>query len=304
MIVVFGSVNADLVVAVERLPAPGETVKGPDHQIFPGGKGANQALAAQRAGAGVALVGAVGEDGFADAALALLRAGGIDLTGVKRVDSPTGLALIAVDVKGGNQIVVASGANMAVDAAGLENRLDRQTTLVLQLELPLPQISTAIATGREAGARMVLNAAPYQPISLDDCAALDVLIVNEGEARALAAAYSLPAEPELFAASFAARNAASVVVTLGGNGVAAHDGNRLIRFAAPDVSVVDTTGAGDAFVGAFSAAIDGGRGFRRAVTEGVAAGSLACTVTGAQPGLPFADAIADAADRLASGSTL
>ncbi|ADZ72099.1 ribokinase [Polymorphum gilvum] len=298
MIVVFGSVNLDLVVAVPRLPAAGETVVGPDHQSFPGGKGANQALAACRAGAEVALVGAVGTDAFAAPALAGLKAVGVDLSAVRVLDGATGLAMIGVDAAGENLILVASGVNARVDAAWLDGRLGPVSTLLMQVELPLPALQAATARARAAGSRIVLNAAPVAGPGVGDlAAAADVVVVNESETADLGAVLGLPTDPEGFARTLAAAGRAAVV-TLGAGGVLAHDGSRPWRLRPPPTAVVDTTGAGDAFCGALAAALDRGAGLGRALAEGVAAGSLACMATGAQSSAPDAARIAALADTL------
>lgn len=298
MITVFGSLNADLVVAVPALPAVGETVKGPDYQVFPGGKGANQALAARRAGADVAMVGAIGSDEFGRIATSLLDEAKIELSGLRIMDAPTGLAFIAVDGAGQNQIVVASGANARVSAAQLTGRLAPGAVLVMQLELPLREVEAAIRHGRDVGARIVLNAAPFQPIDPACLSAIDMVIVNESEARGLAGALGVSGPLDALAEHLAKARSIKVIVTRGGDEVIAHDGDRQLRVVPPRLAVVDTTGAGDAFVGAFAAATDRGADFPRALAEGAAAGSLACMVTGAQPSLPEAAAIAHLADEI------
>ena len=298
MITVFGSLNTDLVVAVPALPKTGETVKGPDYQVFAGGKGGNQALASRRAGADVAMIGAVGHDEFANIATATLVSDGVDISGVQTVDGPTGLAFIAVDAAGRNQIVVASGANARADADTLPDRLGPSATLILQMELPGAEIEKAIHHGRRAEAFVLLNVAPFQPLPREKYAAVDVLILNEGEARALAASLDRDNEPELFCAEMSSDFGIYTVVTRGGEGAVAHDGAALFQVASPKLGAIDTTGAGDAFVGAFAAAIDADREFPRALAEGVAAGSLACTVTGAQPSIPPRTTISSLADEL------
>jgi ribokinase len=224
MIVVFGSINLDLFVRVERLPAPGETVLGPRLEMAPGGKGANQALAAKRAGAAeVRLIGRVGRDAFAAPALELLRAGGVDLGRVEPGDEPTGCACIAIDRQGRNQIVVASGANRRVAEAQVpDDWLGPGTVLVLQLEIPLGENWALIRRARAAGARIVLNAAPAAPAPAEALAALDVLIVNEVEALALAQGLGVEAaEAPDAGRALARRTGVAVVVTLGDAGAAA-----------------------------------------------------------------------------------
>lgn len=296
MITVFGSINSDLVVSVERLPGPGETVKGPDYQVFPGGKGANQALAARRAGAQVNFVGAVGRDGFASVALAGLEENGVHLRGLHTLDGPTGVALIAVDARGENQIVVASGVNSRIEATWISALLKPEDVLLVQLEVPLAQTLAAVKRAQDLQAVSILNAAPAQALPRAALAPLSILIVNEHESALIAAALGLPAAPAAFASAISDRFETKTVVTLGQAGAILFDGAHLLSCAAPPIRPVDTTGAGDAFAGAFAAAIDGKRPFARALAEGVAAGSLACLQTGAQTSLPDAAAIRRMAD--------
>jgi ribokinase len=287
MVVVFGSVNLDLVAGVARMPDPGETLIGTTFAASPGGKGANQALAARRAGAEVRMVGAVGRDAFAAAALASLRDEGVDVSGVHALDAPTGVALIHVDAAGENAITVVPGANALADAQWVPTAaLDPATTVVMQLEVPQAAVAALAARARGRGARVVLNAAPASPLPLSLCANLDILVVNELEARALAAAAHIATAPEHFAAQWKARFGSTVVVTLGAGGLVAAGAGLALRLSAPAVEVVDTIGAGDALVGALAAALDRGAPLDRALKEGLAAGSLACTRHGAQPALP------------------
>ena len=292
MIVVFGSINLDLVARIERLPQPGETVAGISLAALPGGKGANQALAARRAGADVAMAGAVGTDAFATTALSGLADAGVDLAWIRRVQTPTGVALIHVDAAGQNAITVIPGANAYALAADVPDMaLGPETTLLLQLEVPLDAVCDVASRARRCGARVVLNAAPAHALPAALLAAVDVLIVNAIEATAVAAALGMPETPEAFAAAMHRRHACGVVVTLGPRGVLAAVDRTLFTAAAPAVKVVDTTGAGDAFAGVLAAALDRRAGWPCAIAEGVAAGSLACTAAGAQPALPEVAAI-------------
>ncbi len=291
MIVVFGSINVDLVARVERLPGPGETVKGPDYQVFPGGKGANQALAARRAGASVAMVGAVGGDDFRERGLDLLIADGVDVADVATVGAPTGIAMIAVDRSAENMIVVASGANRLARADAVARRVGDGDTLLLQFEVPDAAVLEAARAASARGGRVIVNAAPAGPVDEELARLTDVLIVNEHEAAEVARGIGLPEEPFAFARAFAKRSGGAVVVTLGSEGAFAAEGETEIRVASPKVDVVDTTAAGDAFVGALAAALDRGAALAAAVIDGVAAGSLAVEAFGAQPSLPRADAI-------------
>lgn len=293
MIVVFGSLNVDLVTAVARLPGPGETVLGSDYALHPGGKGANQALAARRAGADVVLVGAVGRDDFAEIALSLLARDGVDLTHVARRDAPTGAAFIAVDESGANQIVVAAGANAQASASALsELPLGEGDILLLQREVPDDQCLLAARAMKQAGGRVILNLAPAGAASPELLACLDMLVVNEHEALVLGAALGWPAlEPDDFARRIDAERKLACIVTLGAAGVVGWHGGVRRRLEAPQVAVVDTVAAGDSFCGAFAAALAAGYGFSGALQRGLAAGSLACTIAGAQPSVPRREAI-------------
>ncbi|WP_150525211.1 ribokinase [Roseibium sediminis] len=298
MITVFGSINLDLVVVVPRLPGPGETVNGPDHQSFAGGKGANQALAARLAGAEVSMIGAVGSDAFADLALANLLATGVELSHVRRLDGATGLALIGVDAGGENQIIVASGANARVDANWLAGALAVDGMLVLQGEVPAQQALAAMKSAKAAGASVFYNPAPVPRSSIPELIEqVDVLVVNETEAQHIGSALGVAGEPEDFAEAVASDHNL-VVVTLGADGVVARKGKDRFRFRPPAVEVVDTTGAGDAFCGALAAALHSGLELEVALKQGVAAGSLACTRTGAQSSAPTSAQIAEMAEKV------
>ena len=300
MIVVFGSVNLDLVARVARLPRPGETITGESFATLPGGKGANQALAARRAGAEVAMAGAVGTDSFADDALSGLVAAGVDLGWVRRVGVPTGVALIHVDAAGQNAITVVPGANAEAKADTVpDSALEANTTLLLQLEVPMPAACDVAVRAKRRGARVILNAAPAAELSMEFLDAVDVLIVNALEAGTLGAALAMPNAPEAFAAAMCKRGVPTIV-TLGARGVLAAADRTLFRIEAPAVEVVDTTGAGDAFAGVLAAALDRGTDWPTALAEGVAAGSLACTTPGAQRALPDAAAIRSLAASVAS----
>jgi ribokinase len=293
MVVVFGSINLDLVTRVPRLPSPGETLIGSGFASYPGGKGANQALAAARAGAVVRMYGAVGRDAAATSALALLRAGSIDVAGIRAVDAATGCATILVDDAGENAIVVVPGANERVDPDAVPDAvLGAGTVLLLQHEVPSSANAALVARAARAGTRIVLNAAPARPLNRKLLAMIATLIVNVSEAAALAPLFGWPAEAGAFAAAAAAAiDGLEVVVTRGAAGAISVRGHDRIHVPAPNVEVIDTTGAGDAFVGAFAAALDAGDDRPRALSIAIAAGSLACTMHGAQPALPARDAI-------------
>ena len=291
MIVVFGSINVDLVVRVAALPRPGETVLAPCYDAVAGGKGANQAVAAARAGAAVRMVGCVGRDGFADLALATLRDAGVGLSAVAAVDAPTGCAMICVDAQGRNQIAVASGANRRVRAARLDDAaLGPETTLVLQLEIDHGETRAVIERARSRGARIVLNAAPAAKVPSAALRALDVLIMNEIEAGMLAGGASA-GDPLAVARNVAAAMGVVTIVTLGENGACAFEPGAAWRIGALPVTALDTTAAGDAFVGVLAAALDAGTDLAGALHRASVAGGLACTKPGAQPSLPDAAAI-------------
>ncbi|WP_186417636.1 ribokinase [Bosea sp. CS1GBMeth4] len=293
MIIVFGSLNVDLVTPVERLPGPGETVIGPGYALHPGGKGANQALAARRAGAAVTLVGAVGRDGFAGIALDLLAKDGVELSHVARLEAPTGAAFIAVDAHGANQIVVAAGANALAKAdavAGL--RPGEGDLLLLQREVPEAECLRAAKAMRAGGGRVILNLAPAGTPAPELLALTDILIVNEHEALILARSFGWgETEPDAIARRIDGERGIACIVTLGAAGAVGWHGGVRRRLEAPVVDAVDTVAAGDSFVGAFAAALQAGFGFSGAVQRGLAAGSLACTVAGAQPSVPRREAI-------------
>jgi ribokinase len=283
MIVVFGSINLDLVARAPHLPKPGETVAGATFATAPGGKGANQALAARQAGADVALFGAVGDDGFADIALANLAAQGVNLAGVARVGGATGVALITVADGGENAITVVPGANGHARAVQVPATVLREgTTLLLQLETPLSEVTALAARARRAGARVILNAAPAMALGEDLVRACDVLVVNEVEAAACAAPLGLPLAHEGFIAGVRERFGPRAVVTLGARGALATVDDALLQVAPPAIDVVDSTGAGDAFCGSLAAALDRGETLRAALEAAVRAGALACTHHGAQ----------------------
>jgi len=293
MITVLGSINLDLVVSVPRLPGAGETVIGPDHQAFPGGKGGNQALAACRAGADVAMVGAVGMDAFGAMALDNLEKAGVDLDRVRKSDRVTGLAMIGVDQNGENQILVASGANAEVRAAWIAGQLGPGDILLLQGEIPPGEIGAAMTEARPRGARTIFNPAPVPVDHIDQLIkTTDVLIVNRTEAGEIAHRLGISAQPDDFAEHLAS-DSRIVVVTLGGDGILARQADQVFRMMPPEMAVLDTTGAGDAFCGALAAGFDRGLPVEMALRQAVAAGSLACQATGAQSSAPELSAITD-----------
>ncbi|WP_374452641.1 ribokinase [Phenylobacterium sp.] len=268
-ITVIGSVNLDFVATAASLPAPGETVTGATLARHPGGKGANQALAARRLGADVSLVARVGADGLADEALALLAAEGVDLEQCDTdAAAATGVALIAVAAGGENQIIVAPGANAAFTPDHLAT--PTHDALICQLELPLETVAAAVA---QASGFVCLNLAPAAPLAPAALARADLIVVNETEA-----AFYGPALHDL---------PGLVAVTWGARGAGLFQGGRQLAAAAPPpVEAVDATGAGDAFVGALVVALLEGQPHAAALAFACTAGALAATRPGAQPSLP------------------
>ena len=289
MITVFGSINVDLVCRVARTPGPGETVRGSDYKLIPGGKGANQALAAARAGAKVRLVGAIGDDAMADIALRELIPAGVDLSAVARRGGTTGLAIITVDEKGENTIVVSPGANARVRAAAMPaGGFAKGDTLLLQLEVPFEENLAAAKAARDAGAHVILSVAPYAPLPAEDIALFDTIVVNEHEAADLARHLQLAVKgTEATATALARRLGRAVIATLGPEGAVAATGSEVIRVPALAVTPVDTTGAGDTFCGVLAAYLDGGADLKTAMRMAAIAGSLAVTKEGAQPSFPM-----------------
>ncbi len=288
MIVVFGSINADLIMAVNSLPRAGETVLCPSYQVAPGGKGANQAAAAARAGAKVAMFGQVGADGFGDLVVQALADAGVDTGGVLRARAPTACAAIGVDKDGENQIIVASGANLQARADQVPDALlGPETTLVLQLEVPIEEIAALTARARRSGARIILNAAPAGPVPEAVMRSLDVLVVNGIEAEALCQGIGGQGTggPEAAAMSLAEAFPVTCAVTLGGEGARAFGPEGAWSVDALRVTPVDTTGAGDAFVGVLAASLDSGRRFEQALHRASVGAGLACLAEGAQAAL-------------------
>lgn len=291
-ITVVGSLNMDLVAPAPKIPAPGETVIGGDLQTFPGGKGANQAVAAARLGAQVALVGRVGDDAFGAELRRILVADGVDVACVwETAVTPSGVALIVVDAQGQNSIVVAPGANMRLTPADVEAAapvIQQAQALLLQLETPLETVWRAAELARAAGVAVILNPAPARPLPAELLALVDILIPNESETAALT---GLPAgsaaELAAAAAHLRAQGVGAVILTLGGRGALLATGNGARHFPAfPVAQVVDTTAAGDAFVGGLATAVASGLPIETAIIWGNAAGAIAVTRAGAQPSLP------------------
>jgi len=290
-ICVVGGINMDLVVQVPHIPRPGETVQGGEVARFPGGKGSNQAVAASRLGAAVAMVGQVGADAFGDELLTTLRAAGVTTEGVRRVPGKaTGVALISVASDGQNSIVVAPGANMAWDDAATAN-VDQAVTkcrlLVLNLEVPPPVIARAVRAAKRNGAQVILNPAPHRRGDEGCFAEVDIFVPNQVEAALFAGV-----EPDSVAdwgkigRHLRGLGPRVVIVTLADVGSLLVNDDQVTHVPSFSVPVVDTTAAGDAFVGGLAAAVLEGLPLREAVRYANACGAIAVTRAGAQPSLP------------------
>lgn len=291
MIVVFGSLNIDFLAKSKHLPQPGETVITPeDYLEVPGGKGMNQAVAAARAGAKVMMVGKTGADGFGDKLRGILTQENIDIDFLQTGSKKTALAFIFIDEQGRNQIVVASGANMEAAADQVpDHLLNRDTTLVLQMEVTPQENWQLISRAKKNGARIILNCAPMIPVPEASLKELDYLIVNEIEAQQLAGHLRLQAGSDFttLAAAFHSKYGVTCIITLGEAGAVAvsREGTTQVPALKLD-KVVDTTGAGDSFCGNFAVALDAGCTLPDAMTRACISGSLACLKMGAQSALP------------------
>ncbi|MEF2547066.1 ribokinase [Aurantimonas sp. E1-2-R+4] len=297
-VLVFGSLNVDLVCRVAAIARPGETVLAPDYEKLFGGKGANQAVAAARvlgAANRVAMVGAVGDDELGRAITGNLASEGIDINGLQTAPARTGCAFISIDSGGENAITVASGANARLDASALpDGLLDPSSVLVLQMETPLAASFVAAERAQAKGGRVVVNLAPVPAqLDADDLARLlaptDYLIVNESELAAAAGLSGIGGdEPGALATALAARFDLVVIATLGAKGALVAEGEAIHPIPALAVEPIDTTGAGDTFVGVFAAGLGEGLSTEAAAERAVVAGSLACRRVGAQSAMPTA----------------
>lgn len=283
MIIVLGSINLDLIFPLPSLPAPGETILTRSVRIEPGGKGANQAVAAARDGARVVMAGAVGRDALATGALRILRETGIDISRIIETDDTTGCAGIFVDDHGQNVIGVGSGANLAVAHTQVEDTLlSADNTLLLQMEVPASATEALIGRARKLGTRIMLNLAPAAPLDPAALRALDILVVNEAESAWLA---------DRLGTGFAAVElhralGPTVVRTLGERGAEAASPAGTISIPAHHVVAVDTTGAGDCFTGVLAAALDRGMPLEAALRRASIAASVCCTRHGSQATMP------------------
>ena len=291
MITVFGSINMDLIATPERLPKPGETVMGTSFTTAAGGKGANQALAARRAGSMVRMTGAVGDDRLGSQALALLADAAVDLNGVRSPAEATGTAHILVaEDDGENVIVVVPGANATVseeDAKRTVAAMSRGDYLMLQFEIPDASIEAALVAAKQKGVISIVNIAPFSAATRRLGAMADILVANETEFDLFVGKGELSdAEREATMRALHAESGQTIIVTLGAEGVIAIRKGEVFHAAGLVIEPVDTVGAGDTFCGYLAAGLDAGDGFEAALKRAVAAASLACLAPGAQPAIP------------------
>ena len=293
MIVVFGSINVDLTFRLPHLPAVGETVLTPTFTQAVGGKGANQAIAAARDGAPTRFIGCVGSDTYGGMARAAMAEVGIDIGGVRSAPEGTAVAAVWIDGAGRNQIAVASGANRALKVDTLlQQALPAGTTVVLQMETPASEVEAAIRYARGRNAKIILNLAPALPLPLATLKQVDVLVVNEHEAATLGAVLELGQdEPADLIGALTRVLGNTVVITLGAKGAIGARDEVIWRVEALPVTAIDSTGAGDCFVGVLASALMRGETMPAAMRRAAAAGSLACTIVGAGPSFPARDKI-------------
>ncbi|TDC59418.1 ribokinase [Actinomadura sp. GC306] len=294
-VVVVGSVNADLVVGVDRRPAPGETVLGSDLATLPGGKGANQAVAAARLGGRVGIVGRIGDDGHGELLRGALAADGVDLAHLTVTGgAPSGVALITVGPDGDNSIIVSPGANARLtpdDVAAAREMIAGASVVSCQLEVPLPAVEAAGRAADAAGGRFVLNLSPPAPVPGELLGRCDPLVVNEHEAAFLLG--GARERPEDAAAALVRSGARSVVVTLGAAGVVVADGEGTAAIPSPKTDAVDTTGAGDAFTAALCLRLARGDTLLDAARYATRVGAAAVRRRGAQSSYPGPDELPD-----------
>jgi ribokinase len=291
-IVIVGSLNMDLVIRAQRLPRPGETLAGETFATVPGGKGANQAVAAARLGGSVAMIGCVGADAYGDQLRAALLAEGIDCQALTSIDDlSTGIASIVVDAASQNAIVIVAGANGQLTPASIARHdalLAAADIVICQLEVPTATVYSTLVRAHELGKTVILNPAPAAgPLPVEWYPLIDYLIPNESEAQALTGvAVESIATAEQAAAMMLAAGAGSVIITLGERGTLHATAQGFEHLPALVVRAVDTTAAGDTFVGGFAAALAGGRGESAAIRFGQIAAALSVTRAGAQPSIP------------------
>ena len=290
-VVVVGSLNMDLVTRASRLPRAGETLIGQTFTTVPGGKGANQAVASARLGADVSMIGCVGADAYGIQLRDALLVEGIDCRAVSTVEGSSGVALIVVDDTSQNAIVIDAGSNGELTPASLQafdTVLQAANVIVCQLEVPMATVGYALKRGRELGKTVILNPAPASaPLPAEWYASIDYLIPNESEAGALSGVTVDSLDSARLAATrLIQAGAGKVIITLGPQGVLFSDGLVFEHLVAPKVKAVDTTAAGDTFVGGFAAALANGESEAEAIRFGQVAAALSVTRAGAQPSIP------------------
>jgi len=289
MIVVFGSLNIDMVMKVEKMPQPGDTALSPSYQIIPGGKGANQAIAAAKAGGSVKLFGKIGDDAFGRLVLESLEKTNVDTTGVGiKKNMSTGCATVCVDTQGENMIIAAGESNLQAREAEIPDFLvSKNTTLLLQMETPLEENWKLIRRAKKYGARIILNLAPAQNIPQDILESLDILVMNQIEAAHLALYLGFNViSPTVAARRLTANYGVTCIVTLGKEGALLCSPKGTWEVKALEIEAVDTTAAGDAFVGVLAASLDSGMDLLLSLRRASVASSLACLTSGAQSSLP------------------
>ncbi len=290
-VVVVGSLNMDLVTRASRLPRAGETLIGQTFSTVPGGKGANQAVASARLGASVAMIGCVGTDAYGTVLRDALLVEGIDCQAVSTVDGSSGVALIVVDDSSQNAIVIVAGSNGELTPASLQASdavLQAADVIICQLEVPMATVAYALKRGRELGKTVILNPAPASaPLPAEWYASVDYLIPNESEATALSGVTVDSLDSAKVAATQLIKaGAGKVIITLGAQGALFADGSGFEHLVAPKVKALDTTAAGDTFVGGFAAALASGKSEAEAIRFGQVAAALSVTRAGAQPSIP------------------
>lgn len=295
MITVLGSINMDLIATTDRLPQPGETVAGSGFSTAAGGKGANQALAARRAGSAVRMVGAVGQDGFAEPALALLDEAAVDLSAVARTSESTGTALILVGGTGENMIAVVPSANGTVSTVQAEAAIDTMQAgdiLMLQMEIPAETVEAALNAAKRKGVTTMVNTAPLTADAARLARMANIVVANETEFELLAGRKIEDAATRRHVLEELHGEAGqTLVVTLGGDGVVAIQNGQFFSAKGLTIEPVDTVGAGDTFCGYLAAGLEQGLAFEQALRRAAVAGSLACLVPGAQPSVPLSDVV-------------